>query len=170
MAAARERVVAAHPELADRTVVLYAPTFRGGGAAKRPAPGLDARRLRAALPRSHALVLKTHPNLDMALISTAGYDVVIDPAAEINEIFTVADVLVTDYSSSILEWALLRRPLVLLAGDLDEYERDPGMYVDYRREMVGTIVDDTDAVAATILADDFDVSGYDAFEIGRAHV
>src|SRR3954469_7523135 len=64
LAAAQARVLAAHPELAGRRVVLYAPTFRGRGIGKRAAPGMDAQRLRAALPPDHALVLKTHPNLD----------------------------------------------------------------------------------------------------------
>ena len=166
VAAARERLFSAFPQLAGRTVVLYAPTFRGGGAEKRAAAGFDATRLRAALPDRYALVLKAHPNLDPMATPTAGYDAVIDPSMEINEVFTVADILVTDYSSSIFEWALLRRPLVLLVGDLAQYERDPGMYVDYRRDMVGTQVTDTDAVADVILAGDFDLSGYERF-IGR---
>ena len=55
--------------------------------------------------------------------------------------------LVTDYSSSIFEWALLRRPLVLVVDDLEAYERDPGLYLDYRTEMIGTQVADTDGVA-----------------------
>ncbi len=163
IAAARERLLVAYPQLRDRRVVLYAPTFRGAGEAKRPPPGFDAERLRAALPADHALVLKTHPNLDPAATPTAGYDVVIDYTAEINEVFTVTDVLVTDYSSSIFEWALLRRPLVLIVGDLERYERDPGMYIEYRTGMIGTHVADTDAVAAAILSGDFDLDAYDAF-------
>lgn len=163
MAAARDRLLVAYPQLRDRTVVLYAPTFRGAGEAKRPPRGFDAERLRAELPEDHALVLKTHPNLDPAATPTAGYDVIIDHTAEINEVFTVTDVLVTDYSSSIFEWALLRRPLVLMVGDLEPYERDPGMYIEYRNGMIGTQAADTDAVAAAILSGDFDLDAYDAF-------
>lgn len=163
MARARARVLAMYPALAGRRVVLYAPTFRGRGRRKRAAEGLDAVRLRASLPSDHVLVLKTHPNLDPALTPTAGYDVVLDPAVEIDHVFTVTDVLVTDYSSSIFEYSLLRRPLVLLVGDLAEYEADPGLYLDYRTEMIGTQVTDTDGVAEAILGDRFDLSGYQAF-------
>lgn len=163
MAAARERVLARHPSLAGRRVVLHAPTFRGRGRGKRPGTGLDAARLRAALPADWLLVLKTHPNLDPALVDPVGYDVVADPASEVNELFTVADVLVTDYSSSIFEWALLRKPLVLLVGDLTDYEVDPGLYLDYRTDMIGTQVADTDGVIDAVLSGRFDSAAYDAF-------
>jgi CDP-ribitol ribitolphosphotransferase len=163
MRAARERLLARYPQLRDRRVVLYAPTFRGRGEARHAASGFDAVRLRSRLPDTHALVLKTHPNLDPAATPVEGYDAVIHPADEINEVFTVADVLVTDYSSSLYEWALLRRPLVLLVPDLDAYAADPGLYLDYRTEMIGTQVTDTDGVAAAILADGFDPAAHDAF-------
>jgi teichoic acid ribitol-phosphate primase len=163
LAAARERVLELHPSLRGRQVVLYAPTFRGRGVAKRAAPGLDAVRLRAALPADHALVLKTHPNLDPAATPRDGYDVVADPRAEINDLLALTDVLITDYSSSVVEFAILRRPIVLLVPDLDEYEVDPGLYLDYRTEMIGTQVVDTDGVIEAIANDRFDLSGYDAF-------
>ncbi len=163
LAATREGMLAAHPELAGRTVVLYAPTFRGRGRAKRAAGTLDAVRLRSLLPPDHALVLKTHPNLDPRLTLVTGFDLVLDPADEIARAFAVSDILVTDYSSSIFEWALLRRPLVLLVPDLAEYAADPGLYLDYRTEMIGTLVADTDGVAAAILEGRFDLSPYDAF-------
>ena len=118
LAAARARVLAAYPELAGRRVVLYAPTFRGRGVGKRAAPGMDAPRLRAALPADHALVLKTHPNLAPEATATAGYDVVADPTGDINDLLALADILITDYSSSIVEFALLGRPIILLVGDL----------------------------------------------------
>lgn len=163
MSEARERLLATHPTLRDRTVVLYAPTFRGRGEGKRAAPGFDAARLRSLLPADHALVLKTHPNLDPSATATDGYDVVLDPSLEVNEVFTVADVLVTDYSSSIFEWALLGRPLVLLVPDLAEYETDPGLYLDYRTAMIGIQALDTESVADAILRGGFKPSAHDAF-------
>jgi len=163
MLAARTRVLAAYPALAGRRVVLYAPTFRGRGKAKRPTEALDAARLRAALPADHVLVLKTHPNLDPGPMSMAGYDVVVDRAAEIDDLLMLTDVLVTDYSSSIFEYALLRRPIVLLVGDLAEYETDPGLYLDYRTDMVGARVTDTDGVIDAVLHADVDPAAYDTF-------
>jgi CDP-ribitol ribitolphosphotransferase len=163
MAGARERLQAAHPELAGRRVLTYAPTFRGRGVAKRPGVRLDAARLRAALPASDILVLKAHPNLDPGLVDRDGFDVVVDPRSDMNELLAATDILITDYSSSIFEFALLGRPIVLLVGDLAEYQKDPGLYVEYAREMIGTQVPDTDGVIGAILQDRFDTSGYERF-------
>jgi CDP-ribitol ribitolphosphotransferase len=170
LAAARERVLAAYPRLRDGRVVLYAPTFRGRGRAKRGAPGFDAVALRRALPADHVLALKTHPNLDPSLEETAGFDVVIDPAQEINEVLAASDVLVTDWSSSIYEWALLRRPLVLLVGDADAYVKDPGLYLDPRRDLVGEQVRDASdaaSLAATIQHATVDEAAWAAFVAAR---
>jgi CDP-ribitol ribitolphosphotransferase len=164
VAAARERVLARFPALAgERRVVLVAPTFRGRGIGKRAGTGLDGVALRAALPDDHLLVLKTHPNLDPVATSTAGYDLVIDPGVDLNEILMAADVLVTDYSSAIFEWALLRRPLVLVTPDLEAYEADPGLYLDYRTEMIGTRVSDPGDIAEAIMTASVDDAAWTAF-------
>jgi CDP-ribitol ribitolphosphotransferase len=163
IAAARARVLAAYPALAGRRVITYAPTFRGRGRARQAAAGLDPRALRAGLDEADVLVLKTHPNLDPRLTPTAGFDVVVAPGLELNDLLAATDVLVTDYSSSVFEFALLRRPIVLLVGDLAEYERDPGLYLDYRTEMVGTQVVDTEGLVRVIREGRFDLDGYDAF-------
>lgn len=158
-----DAIRAAYPALAGRRVIVYAPTFRGRGASKRAGVGLDAIRLRAALGPEDVLVLKTHPNLDPGAVPREGYDVIVDPVSDINVLLAATDVLITDYSSSIFEYALLRRPLILLVGDLEAYERDPGLYLDYRHEMIGTQVADTDGVIAAIRSGAFDPSGYDDF-------
>lgn len=163
MAAARARVLAAHPALAGRRMILYAPTFRGRGRAKHPGIGLDAGQLRAALPAGDALVLKSHPNLDPSLVPTDGYDVVVDPGEDLNDLLAIADLLITDYSSAIFDAALLRRPLVLLVGDLEAYERDPGLYLDYRTDMIGTQARDTAGVIDAISSGSFDLASYEAF-------
>jgi CDP-glycerol glycerophosphotransferase (TagB/SpsB family) len=162
MDAARRRLLDLHPQLRDRRVALYAPTFRGRGEGKRLS-GFDGSRLRALLPPEWLLVLKAHPTVVPADGSEVGFDVVIDAATEVNEVFTVADVLVTDYSSAIFEWALLRRPLVLFVPDLDEYAANPGMYLDYRTEMIGTQVGDMEAAAAAIVRSAVDLAATEAF-------
>jgi CDP-glycerol glycerophosphotransferase (TagB/SpsB family) len=108
-------------------------------------------------------VLKTHPNLDPSTTPTDGFDVVADRTGDVNDLLPATDILITDYSSSVIEFALLRRPIVLLVPDLAEYERDPGLYLDYATEMIGTQVVDTDGVIDAIETDRFDLSGYDAF-------
>ena len=163
LAEARAQILSAYPALAGRRVLLFAPTFRGRGKAKRPGVGLDMARVRAALPASDALVLKTHPNLDRRLVSTEGFDVVVDPRLDLNDLLAAADVLITDYSSSIFDAALLRLRLLLIVPDLDAYELDPGLYLDYGTEMIGTQVVDTDAAIQALVEDRFDLTPYDAF-------
>jgi CDP-ribitol ribitolphosphotransferase len=163
MARIREQVRTAYPSLRDRRVILHAPTFRGRGRAKRPGGALDAERLRAALPPTDVLVLKSHPNLDRSLVSTAGYDVIVDPSFDLNDLLLATDVLVTDYSSAIFDAALLRLRLLLVVDDLEAYEKDPGVYLDYRTDMIGTQVRDTDGAIAALLEDRFDLAAYDGF-------
>lgn len=163
VAAARDQALAAYPALAGRRVILHAPTFRGRGAGKRGDDQLDIGRLRSLLAPSDILVLKSHPNLDPRWVHTDGYDLVAAPDADMNDLLAAADVLVTDYSSSVFEFALLRRPIVLVVGDLATYEQDPGLYVDMRTDMVGALVTDTVGAAAAINAAHVDAAAYDAF-------
>jgi CDP-glycerol glycerophosphotransferase (TagB/SpsB family) len=164
LADAKARIEAAHPALAGRRVVLWAPTFRGRGRARTGAMALDGRRLRELLPADGwVLAMKTHPNVDPAVQPTAGFDVVGRPAEDLNDWLAAADVLLTDYSSAIFEWALLRRPLVLLVSDLEAYQRDPGLYLDYGTDLVGVQVRDTDAAAAAILERAVEDTAWDTF-------
>lgn len=107
-------------------------------------------------------MLKGHPNVPAADLPTAGYDVIVDSGADMNELLVASDVLVTDYSSAVFEYALLRRPIVLLVGDLEAYARDPGIAVDIG-DLVGSRATDTDSAAAAILTTTVDPAAYDAF-------
>ncbi len=163
IADARARVLAAHPGLEGRTVVLYAPTFRGYSDEKKPHQGLDARLLSERLGEGYAVVHKTHPVFDAELIDETGYDAVIGAEFDINELFAVTDVLVTDYSSSIFEYALMRKPLVLLVDDLEAYSADPGFYLDFEAEMIGEFARTSEQVAEIVAGGEYDFSRYEAF-------
>jgi CDP-ribitol ribitolphosphotransferase len=152
VAASRESVRDRHPELRGRRVLLYASTFRGRGVDKEPGPRLDGAALRAALPPEWCLVLKPHPVVAEDPEAVAGFDVVITDDEDLNELMTAADVLLSDYSSAVFEWAVLDRPLLLFVPDLESYERSPGLYLDLRTEMIGRRVKDAADLAAAVLA------------------
>ena len=75
----------------------------------------------------------------------------------------VCDIFITDYSSAVIEYSVLRKPLILYVFDLEEYIDDPGFYQDFKTEMIGEQVKKTDDVIRLIKDNKFDLSGYDEF-------
>ena len=136
----------------DRRIVLYAPTFRGDRVtAARFSDDLDLGALERELGDDHLLLLRLHPFVrGRRPIGDGLSDFVIDVSdhPDINALMLASDVLVTDYSSAIFEFALLDRPMAFFAPDLAEYEHERGFYVDYRSWVPGPIFETSDALAA----------------------
>ncbi|HWH98631.1 MAG TPA: CDP-glycerol glycerophosphotransferase family protein, partial [Pseudolysinimonas sp.] len=118
--------------------ILYAPTWRDG-APDPVAPTPEQWDAIAAWleQRDAVLYLRAHPlgAGDYAggparsdRIRMLGADRVRDVNAALPEI----DVLLTDYSSIAFDFALLGRPIVFLAGDLEPYAKRRGLYDSYR--------------------------------------
>jgi len=159
---ATERAVRSRLGLTDRrTTVLYAPTFRGADLKGAAAPALlDIAALHRALGSEYRLILRLHPFVKAAMpIPPGAGDFVVDASAEpdANEVLLAADMLVTDYSSIIFEFALLGRPMAFLAPDLAAYERERGFFFDYRTGVPGPVVENTEQLARWILAKEFDL-------------
>jgi CDP-ribitol ribitolphosphotransferase len=119
------------------------------------------RLLRAELGADHMLLLRDHPFVRSRL--RLGPDLsgfVIDGSghSDINELMLISDVLVTDYSSAIFEFALLGRPMAFFAPDHQAYELERGFYLDYRTFVPGPVFETTEALAAYLRAGRFDSS------------
>ena len=166
-ARAEARVRATYPIPEGKRVILYAPTFRGESVGKaRYADLMDLEVMHRALAADHVLLLKLHPFVRNALhvppeLAAFAIDASGDP--DVNELMLVSDVLVTDYSSVIYEFALLGRPIAFLAPDDGAYDEERGFYFDFRRDAPGPIVDTTEDLAALIRADAFDLGRVEAF-------
>lgn len=121
----RENFWKTHPEAAGRKIAVWAPTFRGNAGQPR-LEGLEAIRQAAeALKDEWFFVIKAHPHIDR-------HERISNSEIPTEELFPVADVLITDYSSVLFDYLLYRKPLVLFAPDLEEYEKKRGFYIDYR--------------------------------------
>ncbi len=170
----RERIARVEADLRHRyripegrRVVLYAPTFRGDRVTDaRDAGHLDVARLHEMLGDDHVVLLRLHPFVrDQLAIdpSLVGFAIDVSGHRDLNELMLVADVLVTDYSSAIYEFALLGRPILVLAPDIEAYERERGFYFDFRAEAPGPIVATTDELAALLRTGVFDRTRVEAF-------
>ncbi len=152
---------------ADRRVILYAPTFRGDSVGSAVAgPMLDLQRLRDRLGDDHVLLLRLHPFVRAGVAiapELAGFAIDASDHPEINDLLLASDALVTDYSSVIFEYALLHRPMLFFAPDLEAYEGERGFYFDYRSGVPGPVFETTEAVADYLRAGTIDRARIEAF-------
>lgn len=150
-----------------RRVILYAPTFRGTSMTRARHPeDLDLELMARTLGDDHVLLLRLHPavrsqqRIDPAL---AGFVIDVSDYPEMNELMLVSDVVVTDYSSVIFEFALLGRPMAFFAPDTEDYGDERGFYFDYRAGVPGPVFETTDGLAAYLRAGEFDLEKVLAF-------
>ena len=121
---------------------------------------LDIAALHRALGDKYRLILRLHPFVKSAMrIPDEARDFVVDASREpdVNEVMLAADILVTDYSSIIFEYALLNRPMAFLAPDLVAYERERGFFFDYRSGVPGPVVETTEQLITWVNAKAFDL-------------
>lgn len=127
----------------DQKVILYAPTFReyekesGFVCVTRPPINLAA--WQARLGRDYVLLLRAHHEAARVILadvekeSSFIYNVSAYP--DIQELFLMADVLVSDYSSVFFDYAITGRPMLSYAYDYERYAGERGMYLDIREEI-----------------------------------
>ena len=133
------------------TVVLYAPTWRddlaraGGGDVELH---LDLDDVARRLGPDHVVLLRLH-YLVAQRLAVGDRPGVLDVSAhpDISELYLASDVLVTDYSSAMFDFAVTGRPMVFFAHDLADYsDRLRGLYFDLEAIAPGPVVATSRAV------------------------
>jgi CDP-glycerol glycerophosphotransferase len=71
------------------------------------------------------LYVKPHPRITTN-VQSSGHIVILENLDEVDsqELISVADVLITDYSSVFIDFALLERPLHFFVPDLEQYQKN----------------------------------------------
>jgi len=75
------------------------------------------------------VLIKHHPH-DDAVLKASRYQSNCSISSE--RLLPVVDLLITDYSTTVLDYLAYDKPFILYAPDLDEYEKTRGFFVDYR--------------------------------------
>lgn len=132
----KERVCSKYGISLDSRIVLYAPTFRRD---KSIEPyRIDWSRIVPELRNIYgtekvSVLLRLHPNLigkadastlinDESVIDVTRYH-------DMQELLCITDLLITDYSSSMFDITMLKKPCLLYATDIEKYNR--GYYFNF---------------------------------------
>jgi CDP-glycerol glycerophosphotransferase len=141
---------------AGRKVVLYAPTWRDdefyGPGQYKMFLQLDLDRAARELGDDHVLLVRRHPNVvDEIPQSGGGFVWDVSTYPDIADLLAVTDILITDYSSVMFDFANTRRPMVFFTYDLEHYrDRLRGFYFDFETEAPGPLLETSDQVIAAI--------------------
>ncbi|HEY7145501.1 MAG TPA: bifunctional glycosyltransferase family 2 protein/CDP-glycerol:glycerophosphate glycerophosphotransferase [Streptosporangiaceae bacterium] len=135
-------------------IVLYAPTWRDDATTRAGGYGfpqhLDLGALARALGDDHVVLVRAHPKMKEALVTGGGADdrvVDVTRYPDMADLLVIADVLISDYSSAMFDFAVTGRPMLFFTYDLERYrDKLRGFYFDFEAEAPGPLLRTSDEV------------------------
>nr|WP_286229695.1 CDP-glycerol glycerophosphotransferase family protein [Neobacillus mesonae] len=141
----------------NKKIILYAPTWRDNqyhqvGKYKLDLQ-LDLSLLQKELGGEYIIILRMHylvaENFNLDSYHGFAYD--FSKYEDIQELYLISDLLITDYSSVFFDYANLKRPMIFFTYDLDEYKEDiRGFYFNLAEKAPGPMVKTTEEVVEAI--------------------
>ncbi|UWE13641.1 bifunctional glycosyltransferase/CDP-glycerol:glycerophosphate glycerophosphotransferase [Actinacidiphila bryophytorum] len=142
----------------DRKILLYAPTFRSSpdGAVQKFEPPFDVEEFAERFGDRYVLLMRSHYLNNVVLPpSVRGRVIDVSGIHDVTPLYLLADALITDYSSVMFDYALLGRPMLFFAYDLDDYVNGlRGTYFDLVKHAPGPVVERTGELYSAL--DDLD--------------
>ena len=150
-------------ENCSKKIILYAPTWRDNQ--HKASVGytyetkIDFEKLRSALGEEYVILFRAHylvaNTFDFEKYGGFVFDV--SDIDDINELYVISDMLITDYSSVFFDYAILERPIIFYMYDLDEYRDDiRGFYLSLD-ELPGEVVTTEPALIKAVENDMFSI-------------
>jgi CDP-glycerol glycerophosphotransferase len=147
-----------------RRLILYAPTWRDDqhktGTGYTYELAVDFDKWQRELGDAYVILFRAHYFVANTFDFSRYENFVIDASGidDINDLYVMADMLITDYSSVFFDYADLKRPILFYMYDLEEYKNNiRDFYIDLD-ELPGDIVTAEDELLERIR--NFDYDGY----------
>lgn len=114
----------------DAKLVIYAPTFRDDGSCD--AFDIDCQGVLDTLNQTGGtwyLLIRMHPNITVPEGRFPFGEFVLDASnyPDVQELMIACDIMITDYSSTVYEFAVLKKPSYIYASDLDAFQQMRGL-------------------------------------------
>ena len=138
-----------YPELKDKKIILFAPTFRGESKknAHYPLEYFPLDKFAKSLKDDEVLILRQHPFVKERMeIPLESKDKIYDLSdySDINGLLLVSKLLITDYSSLIFEASLANLTTIFYLPDLKEYINERDFYYPFETYKIGEVYESFD--------------------------
>lgn len=155
-----EKLYEQFPICRKKQVILFAPTYRGKGRgdAGYPYELIDFEKLYQLCGEDTVVLFKMHPWVRQPVpIPQNCRDRFLDVGnyPDINDLFYISDLLITDYSSNIYEFSLMRKPMLFFAFDEVSYSFSRGFHRDYETSIPGKFCRNFEELLEAIRQKDF---------------
>lgn len=138
----------------NKKVIIYAPTWRestNAGKSYSINLPIDITKWRSQLQEEYVVLLRTHLfTNDIQGVQFDDFLRNVSDYPEINHLYAVSDILISDYSSVFFDFSLLEKPMICFAYDYEEYVRSRGLYFDLDKEFPGGVLRTEDEVIKKI--------------------
>lgn len=119
--------------LPTQTVVLFAPTWRGNSTAVHKGAAVDQGilygQMADALGDGYFVLFSAHQMVKVPSAGNRTNGATLSDSDNINDIITIVDIMVSDYSSIIFDFLPVDRPIVLFTPDIEDYRKSRGLYL-----------------------------------------
>lgn len=153
-----------YPELKNKKIILYAPTFRDNER-KYFNLKLDIDLMKKNLEKlGYILLLKLHPGIkskDIQVDNKFSYN--FSNYSNTADLLIVSDILISDYSSIIFEFSIMKKPILFYAYDIKEYIKDRGFYYNYYDFIPNKINYTTEEIIKAIKNQEWDLERIEKF-------
>lgn len=151
----------------DKEVILYAPTWRGKlGSEENQSEKLfhDIQKLKQQISNDYVVLLKSHYFAAKHFEEQGVTNICVPNWIDTNELLSVVDILITDYSSIFFEYLPTKKPIIFYADDVEEYEEERGLYIPMQK-LPGPLCQTIDEVTYYInQLPDYDSVFHDVYE------
>lgn len=134
----------------NKKIILYAPTWRDNqhkaGVGYTYKLSMDFDKMKAELGDDYVVLFRTHYFIAnyIDLTKYEGFVYNVSQYPDINDLYIISDILITDYSSVFFDFANLRRPILFYMYDIEEYKNNlRDFYIDFS-ELPGPIIETED--------------------------
>ncbi len=145
-----------YPECKGKKLILYAPTFRDTKEADDALlDNFDFKLFEKELSDEYHLLLRLHPQVHENKETPDGVTNV-TKYPSIRELLLMSDIMIADYSSVTIEFALLNKPIIMFPFDYDRFSKeDRGFFFDYFEQAPGPICHTTTEIIECIKSKNF---------------
>lgn len=163
----REAFYQKHPELREKKLILFAPTYRGKtqDEAYYPQEWVPQEEVFRLCGSEYVFCYKMHPFIKEKVHIDEKYRGRLcdfSDEGDINDLFYVTDILITDFSSNIYEFSLQRKPIIFYAPDKDYYQLTRGVHRTLD-EAPGVVCTEFAQVVDAIRQEKFEMEKLDGF-------